>query len=216
MQTDVLASSWSCHSSMGRMENDKCESDITQLYRFYAQNGTLLYVGISISALSRYGHHRLSGDWWLQVSRMELVNYPNRVMAEEAEAVAIVNEQPLFNKTYSIFKSEEERNAAVSAAARIGRGLRIPAETQKLEYEIVEVLAARNLEKQMLIDEITEYGELGDCPEGWLSYAKSKGFQVDSWEPLEKINAYDLQQLLFELEDAVSKWLEQTGEEDWR
>ena len=216
MQTDVLGSSWSCVSVLPKMRNDKCESAITQLYRFYSQNGTLLYVGISISALSRYGHHRLSGDWWLQVSRMELVNYPNRVMAEDAEAAAIVKERPLFNKTHSTFKSEEERDAAVSAAARIGRGLRIPAETQKLEYEIAEVLESRNLEKQMLIDEITEYGSLGDCPEGWLKYAAAKGYQVDSWEVLEEISALDLQQLLFALEDSAQDWLEQSKEEDWR
>ncbi len=216
MQTDVLASSWSCLSFVGKMQHDKCESDITQLYRFYSQNGTLLYVGISISAVSRYGHHKLNGDWWLQVSKMEIVNYPTRAMAEEAETAAIVKERPLFNKNHSTFKSEEERTMAVSAAIRIGRGLRIPAETQKLEYEIVEVLAARNLEKQMLIDEITEYGALGDCPDGWLRYAASKGLEVDSWEVLDKSNAYDLQQLLFALEDAAEKWLEQTKEEDWR
>lgn len=216
MQTDVVGSSWSCVSVLPKMQHDKCESAITQLYRFYSQNGTLLYVGISLSAISRYGHHKLNGDWWLQVSRMELVNYPSRKTAEKAETAAIVNERPLFNKNHSTFKSEEERNMAIDDAARIGRGLRIPAETQKLEYEIVEVLAARNLEKQMLIDEITEYGELGDCPEGWLSYAKSKEFQVDSWEALDQMNAYDLQQLLFELEDVACKWLQQTGEEDWR
>jgi hypothetical protein len=137
-------------------------------------------------------------------------------MAEKAETAAIVSERPLFNKNHSTFKSEEERNIAIDNAAGIGRGLRIPAETQELEYKIKEIFDERHLEKQMLIDEITEYGSLGDCPEGWLKYAASKGFQVDSWEVLEEVNALDLQQLLFDLEDAVEKWLEETKEEDWR
>ena len=216
MQTDVLGSSWSCLSPLGKMKHDNCESDITQLYRFYSQNGTLLYVGISISAISRYGHHKSNSGWWLFASRMEILNYPTRAEAELAEKSAILSERPLFNKDHSTFKSELEQDEAVRAAARLGRGLRIPAESQPVEYQIKDIVDGRHLEKQMLIDDITEYGLLGDCPEGWLEHSRSLGFRVDSWESLEKRNAYELQQLLFELEDAVEEWLEKTGEEDWR
>jgi hypothetical protein len=216
MQIAEAANTWKCLSFVGKIPYDNCESVITQLYRFYSQNGTLLYVGISLSAIGRYSHHRKSASWWLEISRIEVINYPSRKLAEDAEIMAITLERPLYNKEHSPYKSKSDRAKAREQAHLIGRGLRWPAENQQLEYEIVALVSARSLEKQMLIDEITEYGVLGDPPEEWVEHSRSLGFKVDSWEQLDSQEPEELLELFYALEDAADEWLKGNEDADWR
>jgi hypothetical protein len=217
MQIAESANGWKCLDLFIGSPKDKCESIITQLYRFHAQNGTLLYVGISLSAISRYSHHKLSADWWLEISSIQVTNYPSRELAEEAEQRAIISERPLYNKIHSTFGSSSDRKAARTAAHAIGRGLRWPAETQALEYQIVDLVRLRSAEKWMLIDEITEYGALNcDAPDEWLKHSHQLGLDVDSWERVEQLEPADLIQLYYDLEDAAEEWCAANPEMDWR
>lgn len=45
--------------------------DGMDLYRFFDDAGRLLYIGISVSAISRAGKHRQEKNWWHDVARME-------------------------------------------------------------------------------------------------------------------------------------------------
>ena len=69
----------------------------TVLYRHWARNGTLLYVGISCNESERRKTHRAESVWFSQVDRITLVKYPTRLDAENAERYAIINEAPVHN-----------------------------------------------------------------------------------------------------------------------
>jgi hypothetical protein len=80
----------------------------TDLYRHYARDGTLLYVGISLSALARLIQHRRSARWYRKITSVRIKKFPSREAAEAAEKIAIEQEKPLFN----IFNSSLERRLA--------------------------------------------------------------------------------------------------------
>ena len=67
------------------------------LYRHFNADGALLYVGISVNALSRLGEHRQSSEWYKQIVKVTLEHFPSRKEAEEAETKAIKSEKPKFN-----------------------------------------------------------------------------------------------------------------------
>jgi excisionase family DNA binding protein len=69
----------------------------TDLYRFFDAKGTLLYVGISISAFSRLCQHRKESDWYDLAVRIDIEKYKTRKDAEQAEREAIYKENPIFN-----------------------------------------------------------------------------------------------------------------------
>lgn len=217
MQTSELSNSWGCLGFCIGEQSPKCESVITQLYRFFSQNGTLLYVGISLSALSRYRNHKTSANWWLEISSIQVVNYPSKELAVAAEKEAIISERPLYNQVYTTFKNEAEREKAIRAAAQIGRGMRWPAPTQQIEYEIAEIVQLRSLEKQMLIDDITEYGVLGDeTPDEWIKHTYQFFPEVNSWEKLERLEVYDLLSLQGRVEEEAETWCRANPLLDWR
>lgn len=69
----------------------------TALYRHYSADGTLLYVGVSISAMQRLSEHRLHSEWFFNIAAVTLQWYPTRVLAEAAEIEAIQKERPTHN-----------------------------------------------------------------------------------------------------------------------
>lgn len=69
----------------------------TVLYRLYAADGTLLYVGVTGNLLKRFREHRYKKSWWPQVTGMRLAYYDSRAEAEEAEDAAIRSENPVHN-----------------------------------------------------------------------------------------------------------------------
>ena len=66
------------------------------LYRFFNSEDELVYVGISLSGLRRMSQHSRK-PWWSEVARTELVHFPDRESAREAERIAIRDEAPLYN-----------------------------------------------------------------------------------------------------------------------
>lgn len=66
------------------------------LYRYYGQDGDLLYVGISFDPFRRAGQH----GFFLHdsVQRVEFEWFDSREEAEQAEAFAIAIEQPIWNE----------------------------------------------------------------------------------------------------------------------
>jgi hypothetical protein len=75
-------------------------ADVTDLYRFFDSEGTLLYVGISLHAASRASSHRQQG-WWGGVARMDVEHLPPDVVPEQVEQAAIIAEHPLHNVTFN-------------------------------------------------------------------------------------------------------------------
>lgn len=69
----------------------------TALYRFYAKDGRLLYVGITDSVKVRFKQHAAEKSWWGDVARKTVAWFQTRDAALAAESAAIRNERPIHN-----------------------------------------------------------------------------------------------------------------------
>ena len=68
------------------------------LYRCFDENGALLYVGISKSALARVSAHSVESAWYPSVAKISIENFDSVSAAANAEKLAIATENPLHNK----------------------------------------------------------------------------------------------------------------------
>jgi hypothetical protein len=76
----------------------------TSVYALYGETGDLLYVGIAASdrLYDRWDEHRRTKPWWDEVADMkEVDSYPDRALAETAEAMLIRKRQPKYNKQHN-------------------------------------------------------------------------------------------------------------------
>jgi hypothetical protein len=71
---------------------------MANLYRHFNAQGQLLYVGLSLNAVARLAQHREKSFWFSQISRVEIEWHKSREHAAYAEALAIRDEAPLYNK----------------------------------------------------------------------------------------------------------------------
>lgn len=71
----------------------------TSLYRHFDTAGVLLYVGISKAHLHRLVFHKKTASWYWDIARIEIEHFESIGDALSAEAVAIREEKPLYNKT---------------------------------------------------------------------------------------------------------------------
>jgi hypothetical protein len=67
------------------------------LYRHFSSDGTLLYVGQSLSAFERFRAHRRSAAWAEDATVMRIELYESRDAVRQAETRAIREEKPRFN-----------------------------------------------------------------------------------------------------------------------
>lgn len=67
------------------------------LYRFFSEDGALLYVGISADPFKRMTQHRDGKPWWSEVAQVTIERHPSRSAALLAEAAAIRDEVPRYN-----------------------------------------------------------------------------------------------------------------------
>lgn len=77
-------------------ETERKESK-TELYRYFDKDGTLLYVGISLSAVLRQSSHKLLSSWYAEAVTMTIERFETRIMALSAEKEAIISEKPKHN-----------------------------------------------------------------------------------------------------------------------
>lgn len=71
----------------------------THLYRHFAADGELLYVGISFHALTRLRSHMQASDWSREIASVRIETFPSRSEALAAEAKAILEERPRYNRS---------------------------------------------------------------------------------------------------------------------
>lgn len=69
----------------------------TTLYRAYADDGALLYIGIAKNWGRRWAQHSERSPWFAAVARVELERHPTREAARHAEAAAVRAEHPRHN-----------------------------------------------------------------------------------------------------------------------
>jgi hypothetical protein len=76
-------------------------SSPAQLYRHFAADGTLLYVGISNNHVNRLSAHRTDSAWFPLIASITIEHFPTRADAERAEVAAILRERPIFNRQHN-------------------------------------------------------------------------------------------------------------------
>ena len=69
----------------------------TALYRQYADDNSLLYVGISLNAQNRLSQHYKSSAWFTEVTDVKIEWFDTREEALKAEVDAIRSEKPKCN-----------------------------------------------------------------------------------------------------------------------
>lgn len=67
------------------------------VYRFYASDDTLLYVGVTQRFGTRWSNHAKQKPWWPQVARQTVVWYDTRTEALRVETDSIKMEKPMHN-----------------------------------------------------------------------------------------------------------------------
>jgi hypothetical protein len=68
------------------------------LYRFFDETSTLLYVGQTTNWGARFLAHAGDKPWWAEVVRVTLEHYDDADECARAEARAILDENPRFNR----------------------------------------------------------------------------------------------------------------------
>jgi excisionase family DNA binding protein len=71
-----------------------------QLYRHFNKYSQLLYVGVSLSAISRLRQHKDKSHWFGKITRVEVEVFATRGEALIAERKAIETERPRHNKAH--------------------------------------------------------------------------------------------------------------------
>ena len=106
------------------------------LYRHFDADGTLLYIGTSLSAISRLGGHLHSSEWFPSIASVSVQRFDSKAVALNAEREAIRTEHPLHNVMFTNraphhrrppSASSERYNATVArrAAARRSKMIRL-------------------------------------------------------------------------------------------
>lgn len=85
------------------------------LYRFFDDEGVLLYVGITEAPLVRLDGHAAVQPWWHLVATASYEHFPTRAQARDAEVAAIQSEQPAFNVADNGNRALSERLAGWEA-----------------------------------------------------------------------------------------------------
>lgn len=73
----------------------KCKS--CTLYRVFAEDGALLYVGATVNSAARLNQHR-ERHWWREAATVRLEHFDTVEAAHVAEMEAIKSEAPRFNR----------------------------------------------------------------------------------------------------------------------
>ncbi|MGW3808831.1 GIY-YIG nuclease family protein [Micromonospora sp. NPDC005113] len=90
------------------------------LYRFFAEDGALLYVGITAALPTRLTNHRDDKPWWTEVARITIAHYLDRDSVLAAELAAIKTEQPRYNVQHNNGRTVAATPGKPQPPARMG------------------------------------------------------------------------------------------------
>lgn len=81
----------------------------TALYRHLDKSGRLLYVGISLDAITRLNSHMRGSSWKDDIAMVVISWFDTRDEALESEKRAITRERPLHNKNHNVSRADKQR-----------------------------------------------------------------------------------------------------------
>jgi hypothetical protein len=77
------------------------DCSVTGIYRLYACDGSLLYVGFTRDPLQRFRQHAKTKDWWMEVDHILVVPFGSERGTRFLERQIIRDERPLYNIQHS-------------------------------------------------------------------------------------------------------------------
>lgn len=95
-------------------------SDTHILYRFFAADDTLLYVGMTRNPARRFEKHSSEKPWWSGVARIEIEHFATRDELKEAERCAIQDEKPVHNIRMNGGGRAEQQQPVSHCGLRVG------------------------------------------------------------------------------------------------
>lgn len=101
----------------------------TALYRHWDQEGKLLYVGVSLSPTYRLSQHKDASPWFGRIANITVEWFETRLVALEAERLAIKAEAPEFNvvhkpkstSAYSQYLEEQVEESCAELTRKVSR-----------------------------------------------------------------------------------------------
>ena len=173
---------------------------MTELYRHFDAEGTLLYVGVSLSAVHRLGQHKDHSHWFKTIARVEVERFETREQALQAERRAILAENPRHNLKRP---TRQERAAAAEAERRtIGADESRRHLVQRIVafnalYDVTGAAAALGYTAKT-VRQLIEDGRLGAVPSGETvrndpRYGQRiiKHYTITGWQLIEFIESLE-------------------------
>lgn len=121
------------------------------LYRFYAADDALLYIGLTVNPGQRFTNHAHKKEWWVDVAKVTLEQHPDYPALVVAEREAIQAEKPLHNIIYN------GKPRYVAEPRRLFKGM-----------EVGNVYGLGLHDGSFLICLIEEGDEIGVCVIPWM------------------------------------------------
>jgi hypothetical protein len=90
------------HKAPVPVESAPLAQQTTALYRHFDEEGVLLYVGISVSPISRLEAHLGRSSWVGRICKVTIERHRTRSDAEIAERTAIETERPMHNIRHAV------------------------------------------------------------------------------------------------------------------
>ena len=75
--------------------------NVRYVYTFYAEDGSVLYVGCTNNMAHRLTNHTTGREWFPEVARMEVQRYPSEVEGLAAERALIESLNPRHNRVFT-------------------------------------------------------------------------------------------------------------------
>lgn len=157
------------------------------LYRWWRADGTLLYVGKSISLFARISAHRKSSAFFPSAATMTIERFPDDVALAAAEIAAIRDEHPLYNVAHNRRTGEPRMLIPVSSPAE-----KVASHWARIDAESIQV---GDLIRYSFDDEVVFQGlvddDLYDCEDcedldacvGWIVWADDGTVEIcHDWE----------------------------------
>lgn len=142
----------------------------TALYRLYAADDRLLYVGITDNLKRRFGQHAADKAWWPEVSRRTVSWHASRDAAEAAEDAAIKAERPAHNITGAAVFSVLPTTVALDPdlASAVATLIRAQMDPSEMRFRIGQVLwpelSAKGVADRLRLSRATRYRLQGRIP----------------------------------------------------
>lgn len=142
------------------------KTESTVLYRYFAESGELLYVGISKTFANRAQQHNQGSSWFHESVTVTLEHFDTRKEALAAEARAIKNEQPVYNIVHNngVLKNPFRKNVVAFS---------MPEDANQRRDLITSLMTSKGGWKR---DDLAKLGVPWPPPKGWRSQIIDKGF----------------------------------------